>query len=252
MLPQPPLPNRLRYPIEVGLTGDVKGMLQALLSLLQRKTDRGFLGEAQQRMADWNSLLERVETTEKSPLRPQMVIRAVSDLLDDDAVLSLDCGANPHFSARCLRLRPNQQLTGTGMLASMAPGLSYAIAAKLAYPDLQSVAIVGDGGFAMLMAELSTAVGQGLPIKVILLKNNSLAEVEFEQEEIGNPVYGCALPPIDFAAFARACGADGFHCERPDEVRPAIQSALRSPRAALVEAVVDADEKPTKPDQLKA
>ena len=145
MLPQPPLPNRLRYPIEVGLTGDVKGMLQALLSLLQRK-NRGFLGEAQQRMADWNSLLERVETTEKSPLRPQMVIRAVSDLLDDDAVLSLDCGANPHFSARCLRLRPNQQLTGTGMLASMAPGLSYAIAAKLAYPDLHplpSLAMVG-------------------------------------------------------------------------------------------------------------
>ena len=203
-------------------------------------------------MADWNSLLERVEATEKSPLRPQMVIRAVSDLLDDGAVISLDCGANTHFSARCLRLRPNQRLTGTGMLASMAPGLSYAIAAKLAYPDRQSVAIVGDGGFAMLMAELSTAVGQGLPVKVILLKNNSLAEVKFEQEEIGNPVYGCALPPIDFVAFARACGADGFHCERPDEVRPAIQSASRSPRAALVEAVVDADEKPTKPDQLKA
>jgi pyruvate dehydrogenase (quinone) len=247
-------PDRLglRYPVEVGLTGDVKGTLQALLPLLQKKTDRGFLGEAQQRMADWNSLLERVETTAKSPLRPQMVIRAVSDLLDDDAVISLDCGANTHFSARCLRLRPNQQLTGTGMLASMAPGLSYAIAAKLAYPDRQSIAIVGDGGFAMLMAELSTAVGQGLPVKVILLKNNSLAEVKFEQEEIGNPVYGCTLPPIDFVAFARACGADGFHCERPDEVRPAIQSALRSPRAALVEAVVDAEEKPTKPDELKA
>ena len=78
------------------------------------------------------------------------------------------------------------------------------------------------------------------------------AEVKFEQEEIGNPEYGCTLPPIDFVAFARACGADGFHCERPDEVRPAIESALRSPRAALVEAVVDADEKPTKPDELKA
>jgi pyruvate dehydrogenase (quinone) len=247
-------PDRLglRYPVEVGLTGDVKGTLQALLPLLQRKTDRDFLGEAQQRMTDWNSLLERVETTQRSPLRPQMVIRAVSDLLDDDAVISLDCGANTHFAGRCLRLRRNQRITGTGMLASMAPGLSYAIAARLAYPDRQSVAIVGDGGFAMLMAELSTAVGQGLPVKIILLKNNSLAEVKFEQEEIGNPEYGCALPPIDFVAFARACGADGFHCERPDEVRPAIQSALRSPRAALVEAVVDADEKPTKPDELKA
>ncbi|MBV8510619.1 MAG: pyruvate oxidase, partial [Xanthobacteraceae bacterium] len=247
-------PDRLglRYPVEVGLTGDVKATLQGLMPLLRRKTDRGFLTEAQQRMADWNSLLERVEATEKSPLRPQMVIRALSDQLDDDAVISLDCGANTHFAARCLRLRSNQQLTGTGMLASMAPGLSYAIAAKLAYPDRQSVAIVGDGGFAMLMAELSTAVAQDLPVKIILLKNNSLAEVKFEQEDIGNPEYGCSLPPIDFVAFARACGADGFHCERPDEVRQAIQSALQSTRPALVEAVVDANEKPAKPDALKA
>lgn len=79
-------------------------------------------------------------------------------------------------------------------------------------------------------------------MKIILLKNNNLAEVKFEQEEIGNPEYGCTLPPIDFVAFAHACGADGFHCERPDEIRPAIQAALRSPRAAIVEAVVDANE----------
>ena len=247
-------PDRLglRYPVEVGLTGDVKATLQGLLPLLQKKSDRSFLGEAQRRMADWNSLLEQVETTERSPLRPQMVIRALSDLLDDDAVISLDCGANTHFAARCLRLRPNQRLTGTGMLASMGPGLPYAIAAKLAYPDRQSVAVVGDGGFAMLMAELTTAVAHDLPVKIILLKNNSLAEVKFEQEEIGNPEYGCALPPIDFVAFARACGAEGFHCERPDELRPAIRSALHSSHAAIVEVVVDANEKPTKPDALKA
>ena len=247
-------PDRLglRFPVEVGLTGDVKATLQGLNPLLKRKTDRRFLSEAQQRMADWNSLLERVETTERSPLRPQMVIRALSDLMDDDAVISLDCGANTHFAARCLRLRPKQQLTGTGMLASMGPGLPYAIAAKLAYPNRQSVAVVGDGGFAMLMAELSTAVAQVLPVKIILLKNNSLAEVKFEQQDIGNPEYGCALPPIDFVGFARACGAEGFHCERPEEIRPAIQSALRSNRPALVEAVVDANEKPAKPDALKA
>jgi pyruvate dehydrogenase (quinone)/pyruvate decarboxylase len=203
-------------------------------------------------MSDWNTLLDQVVGTTRAPLRPQMVIRAVSDLIADDAVISLDCGANTHFAARCLRLREHQRLTGTGMLASMAPGLPFAIAAQLAYPDRQSVAIVGDGGFAMLMAELSTAVAQNLPVKIILLKNNSLAEVKFEQKEIGNPDYGCDLPPIDFVAFARACGADAFHCERPDEIRPAIRGALNSPRPALVEAVVDADEKPTRPDELKA
>jgi pyruvate dehydrogenase (quinone)/pyruvate decarboxylase len=247
-------PDRLglRYPVEVGLAGDVRATLRALLPLLRRKTDRSFLSEAQRRMSDWNALLERVETTSRAPLRPQMVIRALSDLLADDAVISLDCGANTHFAARCLRLRPNQRLTGTGMLASMGPGVAFAIAAGFAYPGRQSVAVVGDGGFAMLMAELTTAVANRLPIKILLLKNNSLAEVKFEQKEIGNPEYGCDLPPIDFVAFAKACGADGFRCARPEEVRGAIQAALRSPNAALVEAVVDAEEKPAKPDELKA
>lgn len=137
------------------------------------------------------------------------------------------------------------------MLASMAPGLSYAIAARLAYPDRQSVAIVGDGGFSMLMAELATAVANNLPVKIILLKNNSLAEVRFEQRDIGNPEYGCALAPIDFVSFAKACGADGFRCDRPENLQSAIKATLQSPRAALLEAVVDPDEKPAKPEELK-
>jgi pyruvate dehydrogenase (quinone) len=246
-------PDRLglRYPVEIGLTGDVKATLQGLLPLLTRKSDRNFLQETQRRVADWNQLLEQVETTARSPLRPQMVVRALSDLLPEDAVISLDCGANTHFAARCLRLKAGQRLTGTGMLASMAPGLSYAIAAKLAYPKRASVAVVGDGGFAMLMAELTTAVANKLPVKIIILKNNSLAEVKFEQQEIGNLEYGCTLAPIDFVAFAKACGAEGFRCERPEEVRKAIQAALDSPGAAIVEAVVDDEEKPAKPSELK-
>ncbi|MBV9567074.1 MAG: pyruvate oxidase, partial [Hyphomicrobiales bacterium] len=242
----------LRYPVEVGLAGDVRATLQALLPLLERQSARAFLDEAQRRMADWNELLNQVESVERSPLRPQMVMRAVSDLLDDNAVISLDCGANTHFAARCLRLRPEQRLTGTGMLASMASGLPFAIAARLAHPQRQSVAIVGDGGFSMLMAELATAVFNDLPVKIIILKNDSLAEVKFDQKDLGNPEYGCALAPIDFVSFAKACGADAFQCSHPREVRPAIQSALSSPRAAIVEAVVGANEKPAKPDELRA
>jgi pyruvate dehydrogenase (quinone)/pyruvate decarboxylase len=247
-------PDRLglRYPVEIGLVGDVKTTLQGLLPLLRRNADRSFLTEAQQRMKKWNALLNEIESTDRSPLRPQMVIRALSDVLPDDAVISLDCGANTHFAARCLQLRPNQRLTGTGMLATMGPGLPFAIAAKFAYPDRPSIAVVGDGGFSMLMADLVTAVANQLPVKIILLKNNSLAEVKFEQKEIGNPEYGCELAPIDFVAFAKACGADGYRCRRADELRPTIEAALNSPNAALVEVVVDANEKPEKPDELKA
>jgi pyruvate dehydrogenase (quinone) len=247
-------PDRLglRYPVEVGLTGDVKATLRAILPLLRLKTDRNFLLAAQRRMADWNALLDQVADTRRSPLRPQMVIRAVSDLAPDNAVISLDCGANTHFAARGLKLRADQRLTGTGLLASMAPGLSYGIAAKYAFPDRPSIVIAGDGGFSMLMAELVTAVSNKLPVKIILLKNNSLAEVKFEQEDIGNPEFGCALAPIDFVAFAKACGADAYRCEQPDEVVPTIKAALDSPMTALVEAIVDPNERPTKPEQLKA
>ena len=241
----------LRYPVEIGLVSDAKATLAALIPLLQRQSNRSFLEEAQSRMADWNRLLAEVESTPRMPLRPQMVIKAVSDLISDNAVISLDCGANTHFAARNLMLRPAQRLTGTGMMASMAPGLPFAIAGQFAYPDRQSVAIVGDGGFAMLMAEMTTAVQHDLPIKIIVLKNNSLAEVKFEQVELGNPSFGCDLSPFDFGAFAHACGADGYRCEEPQEVRPAIEAALRSPRPALVEAIVDPDEKPTNPEELR-
>jgi pyruvate dehydrogenase (quinone) len=247
-------PDRLglRYPVEIGLTGDVKSTLTALIPMLTRKADRSFLSEAQSRMSEWNALLDQVCTTRRSPLRPQMVIRTLSDLLPDNAVISLDCGANTHFAARCLKLRSNQLLTGTGMLATMAPGLSYSIAAKYAFPDRPSVAVVGDGGFSMLMAELVTATANNLPVKVILLKNNSLAEVRFEQEDIGNPEFGCQLAPIDFVSFAKACGAEGYRCTSPEEVAPVIQTALNSSATALVEALVDANERPAKPEQLKA
>jgi pyruvate dehydrogenase (quinone) len=242
----------LRYPVEVGLIGDVRATLTALLPLLQRKQSRAFLADAQQQVRDWDALLTRVAATQRTPLRPQMVLRAVSDALADDAVISLDCGANTHFAARMLQLRERQSLTGTGMLATMAPGMPFAIAAQLAFPSRQSVAIVGDGGFAQLMAELTTAVKYRLPIKVVILKNNSLAEVRFEQKELGNPEYGCELNPIDFVAFAKACGADGFRCAKPSEVRAAVAAFLQSTRAAVLEVDVDADEKPAMPQELKA
>jgi pyruvate dehydrogenase (quinone) len=241
----------IRYPVEVPLVSDVKATVAALLPLVNAK-DAAFLSDAQSRMRDWRALLDRVCATARSPLRPQMVMRELSNQLASDAVISLDCGANTHFAARILELKEQQKLTGTGMLATMAPGLPFAIAAQLAFPGRQSVAVVGDGGFTQLMGELVTAVKYGLPVKIIILKNNSLAEVLFEQQELGNPTYGCELAPIDFAAFAKACGADGFRCSHPAEVKSALQATLRSPRTAVLEVLVDANEKPALPSELKA
>jgi pyruvate dehydrogenase (quinone) len=208
----------LRYPVEVGLVGDVKATLQSLLPMLLHKQDRGFLATAQARMRDWNELVQHVVATERTPMRPQTAIAALGEALAPDAVISLDCGANTHFAARTLMLKEEQRLTGTGLLATMAPGLPYAIAAAVAFPGRQSVAIVGDGGFAMLMAELTTAVRLQLPVKVMILKNNSLAEVRFEQTDLGYKPFGTELGEIDFVAFARACGADGFRAAKKSEL----------------------------------
>lgn len=242
----------LRYPVDIGLVGDAQSTVNALLPLLHKKTDRRFLLEAQRRMQDWYRLLARIESHPGTPLKPQLVVKAVSDLLDDRAVVTLDCGANTHFAARHLRIRKNQLLTAPGMLESMAPGLPYGIAAKLAFPDRQVVTIAGDGGFAMLMAELTTAVQQKLALKIIILRNDSLAQVTFEQKEAGFPVFGCDLGPIDFVAFAQACGAVGFRCRVPAEVRAAIQAAFAVSGPALVEAIVDPHEEPLLPSKMMA
>lgn len=242
----------LRYPVEIGLIGDVRETLRGLLPLLRRKSNRAFLTEAQSRMREWYALLGRIESTPRSPLRPQMVIRALSDALKDDAIVTLDCGANTHFAARHLRMRAGQRLISPGMLDTMAPALPFAVACQLAFPGRQTVAIAGDGGFAMLMAELSTAVAHDLPIKVLILNNHRLGEVTFEQREAGFGVFGCDLSPIDFTAYAKACGAEGYRCSTPEEVGPAIASALRSPTAAIIEAMVDPDEQPLPPEKVSA
>jgi pyruvate dehydrogenase (quinone)/pyruvate oxidase len=130
----------------------------------------------------------------------------------------------------------------------MACGLPYAIAAQLAYPDRQTVAFVGDGGFAMLMAEFITAVKYQLPIKVVILKNNTLGMIKMEQiMMLGNPEYGCELEPIDFAAFARACGAKGFRIEDPATCGEIMAQAFATPGPVIVEAVTDPNELPMPP-----
>jgi len=130
----------------------------------------------------------------------------------------------------------------------MAPGLPYAIAAQVAFPERKSIAFVGDGAFTMLMGEFATAVKYNLPILVVIIKNNTLGQIKWEQIVfLGNPEYGCELQEIDFAKFAEACGGLGFSVERPDEIRPTLESAMASGRPCVVEVLVDPFEPPMPP-----
>ncbi len=244
----------LRYPVEVGLVGDSKTVIQALLPLLQRKTDRGFLQHAQQGMKQWNALLEAEGTSTMMPMRPQVVAHTLEELAANDAIITGDSGTNTTWIARNFRLKRNQMFSCSGNLATMAPGLPYAIGAQVAYPNRQVIAFVGDGGFTMLMGEMLTAVKHNLPIKVIIIKNNVLGQIKWEQIVfLGNPEFGVELQTADFAAWARAAGADGFSCDDPKQMRDVMRQFLASPKPAVLQALVDPNEPPMpakiKPEQ---
>ncbi|HEX4423587.1 MAG TPA: thiamine pyrophosphate-dependent enzyme [Kofleriaceae bacterium] len=189
------------------------------------------------------------ETSDASPMLPQVVPAVLAGLLADDALISLDCGAHTVFCARHLRMRGNQQLALAGNHTTMGPGLPYTIAAQLAFPGRQVVACVGDGGFTMMMPELLTAVKYRLPITVVVFKNNSLAHVIYEQLDEGYKEFGLDLQPLDFVKYVEACGAAGVRCSSRSEVRPALEAALHSKRPAVVEAVVASHVNPAKPDK---
>src|SRR5437867_1988848 len=220
----------LRYPVEVGLVGDTRLTLQKLLALLQRKSDRRFLEEAQKGMKDWRALMDERATRTDKPMKPQVVARELGQRLSSTAIVSCDSGTVTSWWARHVPARRGQMHSVSGTLASMASGLPYAIAAQSAYPDRQCVAFVGDGGFSMLMAEFATCVKYELPVKVVIVKNNTLGQIKWEQMVfLGNPEYGCELQPIDFAAFARACGGHGFTVEEPARCGDVLSEALALP-----------------------
>ncbi|HWA24800.1 MAG TPA: thiamine pyrophosphate-dependent enzyme [Lacunisphaera sp.] len=235
----------LRAPVEAGIAADAKAALQALLPRLNANPRRKFLEHAQKGMKEWWQLMEERGTRRDRPMKPQVVAWELGKAIADDAIVSCDSGTIATWFARQIPVRRGQLHSLSGTLATMAPGLPYAIAAQLAYPDRQTIAFVGDGGFTMLMGEFATAVKYQLPVKVFVIKNNSLGQIKWEQMVmLGNPEYACDLHPIDFAAFARACGGTGLFVDDPGKCAEVVAQALATPGPVVVEAVVDPHEPP--------
>ncbi|MGE5737199.1 MAG: thiamine pyrophosphate-binding protein [Acidobacteriota bacterium] len=238
----------LRFPVEVGLVGDSRQTLQALVPLLKPKSDKRFLQQAQAGMKDWWELMEKRATRRDKPMKPQVVAWELGQRLRNDAIVSCDSGTIATWWARQIRVKEGQMHSLSGNLATMAPGLPYTLAAQIAFPERQCIAFVGDGGFSMLMADFVTAVKYQLPIKVVIIKNNDLGQIKWEQMVfLGNPEYGIDLHPIDFAAFAHACGGVGFSVDDPANCGTAIEEFLNAPGPAVLQAVVDPLEPPLPP-----
>jgi pyruvate dehydrogenase (quinone) len=195
-------------------------------------------------MRDWRELLGD-RARHSTPIKPQQVARDLDEVASDDAILSADTGTVTIWAARHFNIRGKRMFSCSGNLATMAPGLPYAIAAAIAFPGRQSIAFVGDGGLTMLMGDFATAVKYDLPIVVVVVKNNALGQIKWEQIVfLGNPEYGVDLHPIDFAKFAEACGGIGATVKDPEMLKPALEKAIAANKPCIVEVEVDPYEPP--------
>jgi pyruvate dehydrogenase (quinone) len=230
----------LRYPVEVGLVGDAKCGLTALIPLLRRNKSRRFLEKAQDAMKEWRKTLLVRATDMSMPMKPQVIAHELGRRLPDNAIVTSDSGTITTWWARHIPSKRGQMHSCSGNLATMACGLPYAIAAQLAYPGRTVAAFVGDGGLSMLMAEMATCVKYRLPIKIVVIKNNYLGQIMWEQIAfLGNPEFACDLQPIDFAAVARGFGMAAFTLEDPKRAPAIVDEALNHKGPVLIEAVVD-------------
>lgn len=241
----------LRHPADVGLAADCRAALAELLPMIEHKSDRSFLEKAQTRMKSWNKLMDERGTRTDFPMKPQVVTYHLNKLLADDAIVSSDSGTIATWAARYIEIRGTMQFSLSGLLATMANGLPYSIGAATAYPGRQVVCVVGDGGLSMLMAELATLAKYKLNVKVIVIKNNVLGQIKWEQMVMdANPEFGIELEPIDFVGIAKSCGIGGFKLDRAENAETVLREALNYPGPALVEACVDSNEPPL-PGKIK-
>jgi pyruvate dehydrogenase (quinone) len=238
----------LRYPVEIGLVGDAASTLERLAAHLKRRPDRSFLEKAQGGVRDWLEILQRHGTREGVPMKPDVVVHELNKVMPRDAIVCTDSGTNTGLTAQHITIREGMLFGVSGTLATMACGLPYAIGAAIAYPSRPVVAVVGDGGFTMLIGELATCIKYGLNIKIVVIKNNMLGQIKWEQMAfLGNPEFACELQPIDFAGVARAFGGEGLSVDNPSECHAVLERAMNLPGLVVVEALVDANDPPLLP-----
>lgn len=236
----------VRLPADAPVTADTRLGLAALLPLLSDGRDRSFLEKHQRGMREWRRDMQALQDATRTPIAPQYLMGCVDEAAADDAILTCDSGTIATWAARHWTIRDGREFYLSGNLATMAPGLPYAIGMQHAFPGRQVIAFVGDGGFAMLMAEFLTAVRHELPVKVIINNNNAYGQILWEQIILGYPEYAVRHldPEADFSSWARGCGAYGVKVDDPKDVVGAVRGALAHDGPALVDCDVNPNEPP--------
>lgn len=238
-----------RTAVDLGLVGDVKATVAALLPKLEAKSQRSHLDKAAEHYKRTRSELDALAHVRpgKRPIHPQQVAKAISDLASDDAVFTCDVGLPTVWAARYLKMNGQRSLIGSFWHGSMANAMAQAIGAQSAFPGRQVVSLSGDGGFSMLMGDLLSLAQLKLPAKIVVFNNGALGFIEVEQKSTGFLPTGTDLANPDFAMMAEAVGIRGIRLEDPGDVEAGIKAAFAHDGPVLIDAVVARTELPVPP-----
>jgi pyruvate dehydrogenase (quinone) len=238
-----------RAPIDLGLAGEVKATIAALLDRLPRRTDRAHLDQAVGHYQRARASLDRLAVGKpgKGPIHPQQVAKAISDHASADAIFTCDVGLSTVWAARYLAMNGQRRLLGSFWHGSMANAMTQALGAQAAFPGRQVVSLSGDGGFTMLMGDLLSFVQLNLPARIVVFNNGALGFIETEQKSTGFLPTGTELRNPNFAVMAEAIGMKGIRLEHPQDVEPGIKAAFAHDGPVLVDAVTARTELPIPP-----
>jgi pyruvate dehydrogenase (quinone) len=248
----------IRYPMEINLVGDSRETLAALKPLLKRKMDRSWQEKIESNVAEWWKVLEARAMNEAKPINPQRVFWELSRQLPDNCILVADSGSAANWFARDLKVRRGMMASLSGNLATMGPGVPYAIAAKFAFPERVVIATVGDGAILMNgINELLTIADHWKEwtdprLVILVLANRDLNQVTWEQRVLsGDPKYEVSqtVPAFEFARYAAMIGLKGIRVDKPEQIAPAWKEALSATRPVVLEAITD-PEVPTLPPHI--
>jgi pyruvate dehydrogenase (quinone) len=233
-----------RTAVDVGVVGDVRATLQALLPLLEENRDGTHLAQAQQHYVKARKGLDDLAagTPGKRLIHPQQVAKAIGDHAADDAVFTCDVGLPTVWAARYLAMNGKRRLLGSFWHGSMANAMAQAIGAQAALPARQVISLSGDGGFTMLMGDFLTLAQHRLPVKVVVFNNGALGFIELEQKSTGFLDFGTELQNPNFASMAEVIGIRGIRLEDAAEVSDGIAAALAHDGPVLIDAVVNRTE----------
>jgi len=247
----------IRYPMEVNLVGDARETLKALIPLLQQKTDRSWREEIESNRGKWDTLMEeRAHKPADNGINPQRLFFELSSRLPDLAILAADSGSSADWYARDVKLRQGMKASLSGTLATMGPGVPYAIAAKFAFPERVAIAMVGDGAMQMNgNSELVTIAKywkrwSDPRLIVLVLNNRDLNQVTWEQRAMeGDPRYAVSqdVPDFPYARYAELLGLRGIRVDDPEKVGAAWDEALKADRPVVLEAITDPEVPPLPP-----